>query len=206
MKRKLFAASLVLALLVSAYTAYACLSTRGLRVYLMGTGMGAVFTGTWQLTLLAAVILWIPGAVVLLRKVRGLRRRGAVSPEAQSAAETVAGEGEETELLKPQRGEEETELLETRRGEEETELLKPQRGEEETELLEPQRDTEKETELLESGTDGQETEPVFKAGEISGEEPAAPVQAETALRVCPNCGHPVSGKKFCARCGTRVGV
>lgn len=194
MKRKLFAASLVLALLVSAYTAYACLSTRGLRVYLMGTGMGAVFTGTWQLTFLAAVILWIPGAVVLLRKVRGLRRRGAVSPEAQSAAETVAGEGEETELLKPQRGEEETELLETRR------------GEEETELLEPQRDTEKETELLESGTDGQETEPVFKAGEISGEEPAAPVQAETALRVCPNCGHPVSGKKFCARCGTRVGV
>lgn len=194
MKRKLFAASLVLALLVSAYTAYACLSTRGLRVYLMGTGMGAVFTGTWQLTFLAAVILWIPGAVVLLRKVRGLRRRGAVSPEAQSAAEAVAGEGEETELLKPQRGEEETELLETRR------------GEEETELLEPQRDTEKETELLESGMDGQETEPVFKAGEISGEEPAAPVQAETALRVCPNCGHPVSGKKFCARCGTRVGV
>ena len=70
MKRKLFAISLVLALLASAYAAYACLSTRGIRVYLMGTRMGAVLAGTWQLALLAAVILWIPAAITLIRKVR----------------------------------------------------------------------------------------------------------------------------------------
>ena len=58
MKRKLLTALLALALLASAYTAYACLATRGMRVYLMGTGLGAVLAGSWQFTLLAAVILW----------------------------------------------------------------------------------------------------------------------------------------------------
>lgn len=228
MKRKLFAVTLVLALLVSAYTAWACYTTRGLRVYLMDTQLGSVFAGTWQLTLLAAVVLWIPGATVLIRKVSSLKRRGAATPQSRTAGGPIGG-GEETELLEPRGGGEETELLEPRGGREETELLEPRGGREETELLEPRgggEETElleprgggEETELLEPRGDGEETELLKPRGgreetELlesrgSGEEterPTTPAQAEQPPLLCPNCGHPVAGKKFCARCGAKVG-
>ena len=84
MKRKLLTALLALALLASAYTAYACLATRGMRVYLMGTGLGAVLAGSWQFTLLAAVILWLPCLALAVGKVRGLRKKKAVSSTAET--------------------------------------------------------------------------------------------------------------------------
>lgn len=180
MKRKLFVISLVLALLVSAYTAYACLSTRGLRVYLMGTQMGAVFAGTWQFTLLTAVILWIPVAIVLIRKVQGLRRRGPAPVESQIPTEIMADE-EDPEATK---------LLELQGS-----------AEEATELLEPQKSAKKEAELPKPVRDV--TDAVF--AETPVKRAAAPVQGEPSQRFCPNCGHPVSGKKFCARCGAKVG-
>ena len=89
MKRKLFAAVLVLALLVSGYTLYAYLSTRGLRVYLMGTQMGAVLAGSWQFTFLAAVVLWSPGVVALVRKAAGLRGRKMAPGQAEDATEIL---------------------------------------------------------------------------------------------------------------------
>ena len=180
MKRKLFAISLVLALLASAYAAYACLSTRGIRVYLMGTRMGAVLAGTWQLALLAAVILWIPAAITLIRKVRGMRRHSPVPTEDQTATEIVADE-EDPEA---------------------TELLEP-RGSagEATELLEPQESAEKEMGLPKPVKDA--TDAVFAESPVK--RPAAPARGEPSQRFCPNCGHPVSGKRFCARCGAKTG-
>ena len=75
MKRKLFAASLVLALLASVYTAYAFSATRGLQIYLMGTGIGAVFAISWQITIFAAILLWVPGVVKLVRLLRRRKER-----------------------------------------------------------------------------------------------------------------------------------
>ena len=106
MKRKLFAAVLVLALLVSGYTLYAYLSTRGLRVYLMGTQMGAVLAGSWQFTFLAAVVLWSPGVVALVRKAAGLRGRKMAPGQAEDATEILQQGGmEATERLEPRKGE-----------------------------------------------------------------------------------------------------
>lgn len=167
MKRKLFAITLALALLTSAYTAWACFSTRGLRVYLMGTQMGAVFAGTWQYTFLAAAVLWIPGAAVLLRRIGALKRRRAASPQSRIATEIISDELEATELLEPRGSEEETELLEPRSG----------------------------------GEAPEKTESVFEMAE----PPAVPVREGQPPLLCPNCGHPVAGKKFCAKCGTKVG-
>ena len=193
MKRKLFAISLVLALLASAYAAYACLSTRGIRVYLMGTRMGAVLAGTWQLALLAAVILWIPAAITLIRKVRGMRRHSPVPTEDQTATEIVADEEdpEATELLEPRGSAREA-----------TELLEP-RGSagEATELLGPQESAEKEMGLPKPVKDA--TDAVFAESPVK--RPAAPARGEPSQRFCPNCGHPVSGKRFCARCGAKTG-
>ena len=104
MKRKLFAATLLLALLVSAYTAYACWSTRGLRVYLMGTKMGAILAGSWQITLLAAVALWIPGIVVLIRKATNLRRKPSAFPQAAEPTEILQEDTGTTERLEPRKG------------------------------------------------------------------------------------------------------
>lgn len=104
MKRKLFAATLLLALLVSAYTAYACWSTRGLRVYLMGTKMGAILAGSWQITLLAAVALWIPGIVILIRKATNLRRKPSAFPQAAEPTEILQEDTGTTERLEPRKG------------------------------------------------------------------------------------------------------
>lgn len=173
MKRKLLAVLSALALLASVYTAYAYLSTRGVQIYLMGTRMGAVLAGTWQLALLLAVILWAPGMIVLLRKLSELRQRRTASAEAQISAEVLADGEEETELLKPRTG-----------------------AEAETELLEPRTGTE---------ADVAKTDVVSGAREDTEAKPAAPVRKAAPLQVCPNCGHPVSGKRFCARCGTKIG-
>ena len=280
MKRKLFAASLVLALLASVYTAYAFSATRGLQIYLMGTGIGAVFAISWQITIFAAILLWVPGVVKLVRLLR--RRKEAVP------AQTVSTAGA-TKLLKPRKGEggktlplfgkrpaqrqtpeptelldqrpdgleateildRETELLEPRKPapEEETELLTPRApaqespsgpaGEGEEAILESRRPAEapaaEATELLTAPEPVPEEPPKAEkpqkipspAAAVPREEPvpvdlsqrleprkARSVPAASApeedgmgapVQFCPHCGHPVTGKKFCAKCGARVG-
>ena len=84
MKKKLLLVAVVLALVASGYTAYAYFATRGVAVYLLGTQRGAVLAGSWQGTLLLAVALWIPGAVALVRKLRG--RGKAPAPAAEGGA------------------------------------------------------------------------------------------------------------------------
>lgn len=208
MKRKLFVIASVVALLLSAYTAYAYFTTRGLRIYLMGTRMGAVFAGTWQLTLLAAVLLWIPGAVVLLRKFNKMRRRAA-SQTSAGQTKTMGGRGTEdsASLIQPQEGNaDETELLEPKTGSKDgTELLEPRKDNgDTTELIEPLQNggdrtellvrEEEKTELLAPASDNSDI-PVIAAQKES--EPKTP-------RYCSNCGNLVTGKKFCSRCGTKV--
>lgn len=275
MKRKLFAASLILALLASIYTAYAFSATRGLQIYLMRTGIGTVFAISWQITIFAAILLWVPGVVKLVRLL--CRRKGGVS--AQTAPATVTakllksrkGEGrktlslfgkrpaqetlEPTELLDQRLDglesteilDRETELLEPRKSapEEETELLTPRapaqeppsklaedgepavlephwpaevQAAEATELLtapEPIPKAEKTQEIPSLETAGAREEPVsldlsqrLKSQRAQG-VPAASAPEEDGkgapVEFCPHCGHPVTGKKFCAKCGTRVG-
>lgn len=262
MKRKLFAAVLVLALLVSGYTLYAYLSTRGLRVYLMGTQMGAVLAGSWQFTFLAAVVLWSPGVVALVRKAAGLRGRKMAPGQAEDATEILQQGGmEATERLEPRKGEADAAgnrgirkrkkaaqaLRETAAATEPdggsngplapTELLEPRRGSvEATEILEPDGDgelpltppgtagtpseSEKGSDMSEIGaaTELMEEPPVrepmpeekgeaipFPAGQVyQGEKITAAPPRPTAPRLCPHCGHPVTGR-FCAKCGAKVG-
>ena len=221
MKRKLLVITLAAALLAAVYTIFAYLSTRGLQIYLMGTRKGAVLAGTWQIALLADILLWIPGAAALIRKIKGCRKAPGVKERMEASAPNTQdpteqpekGGTEETELLEPRRGEmEETELLEPRRGEtEETELLEPRRGEtEETELLEPRRGETEETELLEpcAGDDDETTVPEPEKSEPEKpqpERPAAKAAGKGTVQFCPNCGAPVAGKKFCPKCGKKTG-
>ena len=221
MKRKLLVITLAAALLAAVYTIFAYLSTRGLQIYLMGTRKGAVLAGTWQIALLADILLWIPGAAALIRKIKGRRKTPGVKERVEASAPNTQdpteqpekGETEETELLEPRRGEaEETELLEPRRGEtEEMELLEPRRGEtEETELLEPRRGETEETVLLEpcAGDDDETTVPEPEKSEPEKpqpERPAAKAAGKGTVQFCPNCGAPVTGKKFCPKCGTKTG-
>ena len=166
----------------------------------LGTGLGAVLAGSWQFTLLAAVILWLPCLALSVGKVRGLRKKKAVS----STAETQeTGEAlEPTELIEPRGGaSDETELLE------ETDLLEATDATESPDLLiEPRKPLDQaETEIV------LELEPTEPLSLIKPEEsPAEEAETEspapkTPPLVCPNCGHPVAGKRFCAKCGTRVG-
>lgn len=215
MKRKLFAVCTVLALAASGYAAFACLSTRGVRVYLMGTRMGSILAGTWQPALLLAVVLWVPAVVAAIRKLRGRRK----APGKEQLPTEPLKEKKKTDRLEPRRGTEEPELLEPRKGREETETMEPAGGtEEETALLEPRGAAGEETELLEPrGAAREETESLASPVAAEREEPARPerdggeesvkppVLIRKEQRVCPNCGHHVSGKRFCAKCGTKVG-
>ena len=208
MKRKLLVITLAAALLAAVYTIFAYLSTRGLQIYLMGTRKGAVLAGTWQIALLADILLWIPGAAALIRKIKGRRKAPGVKERMEASAPNTQDPTEQ-----PEKGEtEETELLEPRRGEtEETELLEPRRGEtEETELLEPRRGETEETVLLEpcAGDDDETTVPEPEKSESEKpqpQRPAAKAAGKGTVQFCPNCGAPVAGKKFCPKCGTKTG-
>ena len=208
MKRKLLVITLAAALLAAVYTIFAYLSTRGLQIYLMGTRKGAVLAGTWQIALLADILLWIPGAAALIRKIKGRRKAPGVKERMEASAPNTQDPTEQ-----PEKGEtEETELLEPRRGEtEETELLEPRRGEtEETELLEPRKGEAEETELLEpcAGDDDETTVPEPEKAESEKpqpQRPAAKAAGKGTVQFCPNCGAPVAGKKFCPKCGTKTG-
>ena len=195
MKRKLLVITLAAALLAAVYTIFAYLSTRGLQIYLMGTRKGAVLAGTWQIALLADILLWIPGAAALIRKIKGRRKTPGVKERVEASAPNTQDPTEQ-----PEKGEtEETELLEPRRGEaEETELLEPRRGEmEETVLLEPCAGDDDETTVPEP----EKSEPE----KPQPERPAAKAAGKGTVQFCPNCGAPVTGKKFCPKCGTKTG-
>lgn len=206
MKRKLLAGISVFAFLLSAYTCYAYFTTRGLQIYLMGTKMGAILAGSWQYTLLAAILLWMPGIVALFRYITKLRSKKAAMT---AGKQTEITPGEEaaggTELLEPAKGDADTtELLVPKVGSEaETELLiSDKKGE--TELLEPRRGSGPELGVVLQETEGTEILPP--------EPPDGKVSAHTekkeadsvSPKYCPNCGNLVTGKKFCARCGTKV--
>ena len=229
MKRKLFIITLVLALLLSAYTAYACLSTRGLRVYLMGTQSGAILAGTWQFSLLAAIVLWIPGVVTLLRKASGLRRHTVASTELQPSMEDTVEEEypdaagplqprgaveKKTRLLRPRRGaDQKTEPIQPQKDVERvTEPVQPRRSaDQKTEPIQPRKGAERVTEPVQPRRSAdQKTEPIQPRK--GAEQVTEPIQPQRSVeqkteppQVCPNCGHPVTGKKFCAKCGTKIG-
>ena len=69
MKRKVLFLSLVFAAVLTVYTAYAFIVTRGLKVYLISTRLGKALVSSWQITLLMALIFWIPVLVSLIKKV-----------------------------------------------------------------------------------------------------------------------------------------
>lgn len=68
MKKKIGAALLVLAALLTAYSVTAFLLLRGLGAYRLSTGLGRVLSVSWQYTALAALLIWLLLAAVGLRK------------------------------------------------------------------------------------------------------------------------------------------
>lgn len=229
MKRKLLIGVTAIALLLSAYTGYAFFSTRGLQIYLMGTKMGAIFAGSWQYTLLAAIALWVPGIVVLVRNVSKLRRKKTTAAVGGPTEELPSGEvAGGTGLIEPKKGTvrqteplvpvgssmHTTPLVDTKGTDKITELLAPKEGRE-TELLDPGGEGGNVTELLETpkGSDPIPHPSPQAQGvtEILMPEPDKAAghgeKKESGLsrpQFCPNCGNLVTGKKFCSRCGTKI--
>ena len=205
MKKWLFRILLVLALAVSGYTACAWNSTRGLKIYLMKTKMGAFLASTWQIALLAAILLWLPVVIVLL--VRLSRRAKGKTPSAQTvpvgAAATVIEPRRAAPVtaavpVQPTAPMEETELIPPAAPAEETVLIQPAVPAEETELIQPVAPAE-ETIPLEPAASAANAEPA----EAAVPEPKAEQTRPAGPRFCARCGNPVTGK-FCARCGAKV--
>ena len=205
MKKWLFRILLVLALAVSGYTACAWNSTRGLKIYLMKTKMGAFLASTWQIALLAAILLWLPVVIVLL--VRLSRRAKGRTPSAQTvpvgAAATVIEPRRAASVtaavpVQPTAPAEETELIPPAAPAEETELIQPAAPAEETVLIQPTAPAE-ETIPLEPAASAANAEPA----EAAVPEPKAEQTRPAGPRFCARCGNPVTGK-FCARCGAKV--
>ena len=205
MKKWLFRILLVLALAVSGYTACAWNSTRGLKIYLMKTKMGAFLASTWQIALLAAILLWLPVVIVLL--VRLSRRAKGKTPSAQTvpvgAAATVIEPRRAASVtaavpVQPTAPAEETELIPSAAPAEETVLIQPTAPMEETVLIPPAAPAE-ETIPLEPAASAANAEPA----EAAVPEPKAEQTRPAEPRFCARCGNPVTGK-FCARCGAKV--
>ena len=193
MKKWLFRILLVLALAVSGYTACAWNSTRGLKIYLMKTKMGAFLASTWQIALLAAILLWLPVVIVLL--VRLSRRAKGRTPSAQTVPVGAAAT-----VIEPRRAAPVTAAVPVQPTApmEETELIPPAAPAEETELIQPAAPAE-ETIPLEPAASAANAEPA----EAAVPEPKAEQTRPAGPRFCARCGNPVTGK-FCARCGAKV--
>lgn len=193
MKKWLFRILLVLALAVSGYTACAWNSTRGLKIYLMKTKMGAFLASTWQIALLAAILLWLPVVIVLL--VRLSRRAKGKTPSAQTVPVGAAAT-----VIEPRRAASVTAAVPVQPTApmEETELIQPTAPAEETELIPPAAPAE-ETIPLEPAASAANAEPA----EAAVPEPKAEQTRPAGPRFCARCGNPVTGK-FCARCGAKV--
>ena len=205
MKKWLFRILLVLALAVSGYTACAWNSTRGLKIYLMKTKMGAFLASTWQIALLAAILLWLPVVIVLL--VRLSRRAKGKTPSAQTVPVGAAAT-----VIEPRRAASVTAAVPVQPTApvEETELIPPAAPAEETELIQPAAPAE-ETEPIPSAVPAEETIPLEPAASAANAEPAEAAVPEPKAeqtrpagpRFCARCGNPVTGK-FCALCGAKV--
>ena len=102
----------------------------GLKIYLMKTKMGAFLASTWQIALLAAILLWLPVVIVLLvrlsRRAKGrtcclprpclsVPLQPRQNPRAASVTAAVPVQPtapmEETVLIQPTAPVEETELI-----------------------------------------------------------------------------------------------
>ena len=190
MKKKLLLVNIILALVVSGYTAYAWGSTRGLRVYLMKTQMGQWLASTWQLTLLAAVVLWLPTVIVLLRRLSRLRIKKSAGDTQVFQPEPAQTNGASDAYGAPTAGQEEafgaTKVAE---------LIPPAAPANGTVLLEPD-------------VPAWAAEPIPPAAPANGTVPleldAEQVPQVKKARFCAKCGKPVTGR-FCARCGAKVG-
>ena len=193
MKKWLFRILLALALAVSGYTVWAWNSTRGLKIYLMKTKMGAFLASTWQIALLAAILLWLPVVIVLL--VRLSRRAKGKTPSAQTVPVGAAAT-----VIEPRRAAPVTAAVQVppTAPVEETELIPPTAPVEETELIQPAAPAE-ETVPLEPAASAANAEPA----EAAVPEPKAEQTRPAGPRFCARCGNPVTGK-FCARCGAKV--
>lgn len=193
MKKWLFRILLALALAVSGYTVWAWNSTRGLKIYLMKTKMGAFLASTWQIALLAAILLWLPVVIVLL--VRLSRRAKGKTPSAQTVPVGAAAT-----VIEPRRAAPVTAAVPVQPTApmEETELIPPAAPAEETELIQPAAPAE-ETIPLEPAASAANAEPA----ETAVPEPKAEQTRPAGPRFCARCGNPVTGK-FCARCGAKV--
>ena len=150
MKKVLWGIGIFLALLPTAYVAYARYMIRGVRIYLVGTEKGAFLASTWQWALLAAIVLWLPIIIAvwaaIAKKIRSRREIAIPQYEVVSPTQTTRGvieargkaqKEQATELIEPAAARAETELIEpasaATRGN--TDLLQPIAPQAETVLL-----------------------------------------------------------------------
>ena len=209
MKKKLLLVNIILALAVSGYTAYAWGSTRGLRVSLMGQWLAS----TWQLTLLAAAVLWLPTVIVLLRGLSRLRTKKlagdtqAFQPEpartnvvSDAYGAPVAGEGEPfqptkvAELIPPAAPAEGTAPLSSDVSAWTAEPIPPAEPAEGTAPLSSDAPADG-TVLLPPDASAEGTVPLSPDAEQ--------IPQVKKARFCAKCGKPITGR-FCARCGAKV--
>ena len=197
MRKKLLLAAVVLALVASGYTAYAYFATRGVAVYLLGTQRGAVLAGSWQGTLLLAVVLWIPGAVALVRKLRG---RGKAPAPAAGVTVSPAATAPATARIPPRKG---TTQPPVSAAAAPAPAGKPAAGYDPTAVL-PRPEGTPAAPAPES-TEGPPPDRNGAPGAAAPartEEPAA--QPAEPLRFCPMCGSRIAGGRFCERCGAKL--
>ena len=164
MKKKLLVFISIPALLLLGYALYARLSTRGLRVYLAETDKGHFFATTWQLSLLAGLVLALPLFIFLLRKVFALIHPQKKSRENQASTETTSS------LIEPLKGTEQAPGKAALSGHTRPSLRKPRAGQIKkmqpiqpavpngTDLIEPVAPAANETELLEPAAPAEATE------------------------------------------------
>ena len=189
-----------LAALLSAYTAAAHFSIRGVNAYLFDTTWGGVFAASKGFTLLAAILCWLLALLflaLLLRKRRRQKKEEKL-PVQKEMGQAEAPAGRKAGKERKKRG---------KKGEEEPRIPPAApTGESGTEPLIPpaapqgEKPAEPETQPL-AGTGGEEN------GTLPLIPPTAP-QPEPPLPkgpVCPSCGRPVkAGQNFCMKCGAKL--
>ena len=160
MKKVLWGIGIFLALLPTAYVAYAQYMICGVRIYLVGTEKGQFLASTWQWALLAAVVLWLPIVIgvwaAIAKKIRS--RREIAMPQYEVVSPTQATHG-----MVEARGKGQPDRL--------TDLIEPAAPIAQTAAIEP-RTPIAETELIEPAV------PIAQAAMI---EPAAPASGNTDL-------------------------
>ena len=157
MKKVLWGIGIFLALLPTAYVAYAQYMIRGVRIYLVGTEKGQFLASTWQWALIAAALLWLPIVIgvwaTIAKKIRS--RREIAMPRYEVVSPTQATHG----------------MVEAR-GKGQPDRL--------TDLIEPAAPTAQ-TAMIEPGAPAAETELIEPAAQAAMIEPATPAYGNTDL-------------------------